>query len=610
MNKKKIIASVLSLALVLGSFAACGNSSTPGKKNEKEFKDSPDSVTIIDEKMKTTAADVTAITAGVDKNGKVVDDKGITDISGHKIYSTGEKDNVGQTIYTTGKKASNGKTLYTKNTKDSFGKQIYYTGEYDKTGKLKLYTTTEKPDYTSNEKPTKPVPTTTTTTTTIGYKTTSNLTIKDAKLNYTKYFGGTGLDTYRAITPCKDGGYVAVCYTDSKNGSLDGANKEWGGSVAAVKYTAAGEQVWKYVLGGNGEIMAEDVAELKDGSLVIVGSTAAKNTDAPVRTQTVSTIIIRLNKDGSLLWMYSFPGDKEQKADYASSVAATPDGGFVVGGKANSTAGLFSGGKASTAYLFKFDKNCNVKWRKTLAGSKSNNFSGVAVAKNGDIYAACTTTSTDDDFAGLINGKSYAKNTVLLKFDKNGNMKWSKNLDGTGNSEIDKLYATADGGCVAAGSYTIFKRADGIYRINYGDSDGYAIRYDADGNVCWAHNYGGSKADYILGIAEIDNGFALVGRTQSDDYSFQGYTHGGEEDGFVMLINENGEVCTTYLLDGTKGDSAMCVCPLNDGTFVAAGYTKSSDNVFAGSKASGQAMAFVSNFSAITEEKTEGTAKK
>lgn len=610
MNKKKIIASVLSLVLITGTFASCGNASTPGKKNDKELEKSPEAVTIIAEKEKTTAADVTAITAAVDPSGKVLDNKGITDISGHKVYSTGQKDNGGRLIYTTGKKASNGKILYTKNTKDSFGKQIYYTGAYGTDGKLYINPTTEVPDYTTNDKPSKVYNTTNTTTTTKGYKTTSKLVPADAAKNYIKYFGGTGLDIFRAITPCKDGGYAAAAYTNSKNGSLDGVNKDWAGSAAIVKYSAKGDQTWKYVLGGDGEIMPEGVTELKDGSIVAVGSTSATDTAAPLNCKLVSTFIVRLDKDGKLIWMYTFPGDEEQEGDYATSVAATPDGGFVVGGKSNSTAGFFNGGKASTAYLFKFDKNCNVKWRKTLAGSKSNHFDGLSVADNGDIYTTCITTSSDDDFAGLIKGQSYTNNTVLMKFSKNGDLKWSKNLDSTGNSELDSVYATADGGCVVAGSYKVYKRADGIYTSTYGKSDGFVIRYDADGSVCWAHHYGGANDDTVTGITAIDNGFAITGKTKSVDRDFQGYVHGGDTDSFVMLLDELGNVCAVYLLDGSKTDTSMCICTLGDGTVTMAGSTMSPDNEFKGSGTNGQAIAYAANFSIKTAEKTEKPAKK
>lgn len=594
MNKKKIIASVLSLVLVVSSFAACGNADTPGKKNEDELGKAAEGIAVIDEKQKTTLPEVTAITAGVDKDGKVVDKEGIIDESGHRIFATGEVDNKGMKIYSTGKFATNGRLIYTKNTVDSFGKQLYYTGFY-KDGKLMLSPTAEKPDYSTNEKPNKYAVPTTTTTTTIGYKNKANFTITDAKSNYIKYFGGSGMDFYRAVTECKDGGFVAACYTTSVNGDLQGASKDWSGHLALVKYNAAGEQVWKYVNGGNGEIILEDVTELKDGTIVAVGSTAAKDLEgAPLNSNLISTLIIRLAKDGTLMWMYTFPGDKEQTGDFANCVDATPDGGFIVGGKANSTAGFFNGGSESVAYLFKFDKNCNLKWRRTLSGSKSNTFDSVSVAPNGDVYATCVTTSTDGDFSALIKGKDFAKNTILVKLNKNGDLKWSKNLDGTGNSEFKSVCATSDG-CVVAGSYSVYKRADGIYSMTYGKSDGYVIRYDSDGKVCWARNFGGSDADAIQSITQIDGGFMVAGATRSVDYDFQGYKHGGEEDGFVMILNDSGERCTTYLLDGKLADNVLGLCTLEDGSVIAAGWTNSNNNTFIGSGATNMAKSFVIN---------------
>lgn len=603
MNNKKIIAFALSLVLVAGAFTSCGNSSTPGKKNDDELTKAPEGIAIISDEEKTKAPDVTAITAGVDKDGKVVDKEGIIDVSGHRIYSTGEKDNKGVLIYTTGKKASNGKILYTKNTKDSFGKQIYYTGEY-KDGKLQLYVTTEKPDYTTNNRPSKYSPSSDkpTTTTTKGYKSTSNLKVTGATTEYVKFFGGTGMDFYRGLTECKDGGYAALCYSTSFNGSFDGLSKEFAGHAAVVKYDANGKELWKYVAGGDGEIFPECIDELKDGSIVMVGSTSAKDTDAPLNSKTISTLIIRLSKDGKLIWMYSFPGDKNQEGDYASSIAATPDGGFVVGGQSNSTTGFFNGGSSSMAYLFKFDKNCNLKWRRTLSGSMANYFAAIDVADNGDIYASCLTTSNDGDFSTLIEGKAYTKNTVLIKLNKSGTLQWSKNLDCTGNSEYDSLVATDDG-CVIAGSYSIVGRADGIYSVSYGKSDANVIRYDSDGNVCWARNFGGSNDEYVHGLTKIDGGFAVAGTTKSTDFDMQGYPNKGEEDAFIIYLNEQGEKSAVVLLNGSKADSILQLATIKDGSVVAAGWTKSTDNSFKGSKAGNQYIAYVAKLKAITETK-------
>lgn len=606
-NKKQIIiiavaACIVIAGIVFGVLFANRNAKVPGKKNSDDISKAPGAIEIIGEDDKTTAPDVTAITAGVDGNGKVVDSEGIIDVSGHRIYATGEKNNSGEIIYTTGKKASNGLILYTLNKTDSLGNQIYYTGVY-KDGKLQLSNTAEKPDYTTNEKPKKYDSTPATTSTTAGYKGTSKLEITGAKYEYFKYFGGSGVDTFRSASECKDGGFVAVCLSQSYNGDFEGTSKDWNVHSAIVKYDATGKQAWKYIIGGDGMISLEDAVELKDGTVVAVGSTSATDTQAPLNSKLTSSIIIRLDKNGKLMWMYSFPGAKDQEGDFASSVAATPDGGFVVGGKAVSTGGFFAGETKNKAYLFKFDKNCNVKWRRTLTGSMSNNFEAVSVADNGDIYATCITTSTDGDFSALVKGKApTAKNTVLVKLDKNGDLKWSKNLDGSGNSEFKSVCATADGGCVVAGSYTLSGRADGIYNLSYGKSDGYVIRYDSKGNVCWARNFGGSQNDYLFGITEVDGGFAITGNTKSVDYNFQGCGNSGEQDAFVMYINESGEFSCVEMIDGKGADEGLGICTLTDGNIAIAGTTKSADGAFTGSGAGNQFKGFVAKYKTTTKD--------
>ena len=153
MNKYKIIALLLILALSVCSLAACGNSATPGEKNDKLISETPDDLDIVDDELKKGAEEVTAITGATDINGKVTDSTGIIDKAGHRIYSTGLKDSYSKTIYTTGKKDSKGNILYTKNEVDTFGDMIYYTGKI-KDGKLELEQTNETPDYSSNKTPT------------------------------------------------------------------------------------------------------------------------------------------------------------------------------------------------------------------------------------------------------------------------------------------------------------------------------------------------------------------------------------------------------------------------------------------------------------------------
>lgn len=601
MNKYKIIALLLVLAMSLCLFSACGDSATPGEKNDKLISETPDDLDIVDDELKKGAEEVTAITGATDPNGKVTDATGIVDKAGHRIYSTGLKDNYGKTIYTTGKKDSKGNILYTKNETDTFGDMIYYTGKY-KDGKLELEQTNESPDYSSNETPTtKASAAKITTSTTVGVKKPSKESVDEAKCEYTKFFGGSGLDAFRDIIGCKDGGFVAAGISASKDGDYKGVSGEWEMQhTSLVKYSSDGKVEWKYITGGNSQVNFNDVIELKDGTIVAAGQTAATSGDVVKTASTNSAFIVRLKADGTFMWKYVFPSDASSTGEYISSLAATPDGGFVAGGKAISESGFFTGTQkgGTKAFIFKFDKNGNIKWRKVLQGSKSNIISALAVNSDGDIYATCLTMSTDGDFSGIRFNKIRTENTVLLKLNKKGNLDWAEYLQGSGKSEFNALAVTDDGGCVVGGTFTIYKRADGIYTMNYGKRDGYVLRYNSKGQVCWSRLIGGADDDSVLGIACIKGGFAVVGQSKSSTEDFQGYKVGGGSDGYILYLNDEGKTTATVRLNGAQDDSAMDVAVLSDGSIAIAGWTKSDDQAFNGSNTKKQYMGYVSRYTA------------
>ncbi len=601
MNKYKIIALLLVLAMSLCLFSACGDSATPGEKNDKLISETPDDLDIVDDELKKGAEEVTAITGATDPNGKVTDATGIVDKAGHRIYSTGLKDNYGKTIYTTGKKDSKGNILYTKNETDTFGDMIYYTGKY-KDGKLELEQTNESPDYSSNETPTtKASAAKITTSTTVGVKKPSKESVDEAKCEYTKFFGGSGLDAFRDIIGCKDGGFVAAGISASKDGDYKGVSGEWEMQhTSLVKYSSDGKVEWKYITGGNSQVNFNDVIELKDGTIVAAGQTAATSGDVVKTASTNSAFIVRLKADGTFMWKYVFPSDASSTGEYISSLAATPDGGFVAGGKAISESGFFTGTQkgGTKAFIFKFDKSGNIKWRKVLQGSKSNIISALAVNSDGDIYATCVTMSTDGDFSGIRFNKIRTENTVLLKLNKKGDLDWAEYLQGSGKSEFNTLAVTDDGGCVVGGTFTIYKRADGIYTMNYGKRDGYVLRYNSKGQVCWSRLIGGADDDSVLGIACIKGGFAVVGQSKSSTEDFQGYKVGGGSDGYILYLNDEGKTTATVRLNGAQDDSAMDVAVLSDGSIAIAGWTKSDDQAFNGSNAKKQYMGYVSRYTA------------
>lgn len=588
-NKKLIIIIAAVVAVVIAAiFGIMALIPENSPSNDKAKNSSPDVITL-DEKE---VVEVTAIT-GTDK-----DKKGIIDKEGHRIYDTGYKNKNGYTIYTTGKKDAKGNVLYTLNTTDDVGKLIYYTGKVVG-GEMELTKTNNIPDYTSNKNSSLTNGSRYSTTKTIEYKADKDEVVAESAASKSViYSGGANEDLFNKIIAVK-GGYIAVGNSNSKNGIYSKADASWKDFFGSVsKIGEDGKFKWTYVTGGDKLVAFYDAAELKDGSIVAVGLTTATEGKAVKSGISNASLIVKLDKNGNEVWSYSFPCSEDENGDEARSVAATPDGGFVVGGEADCSTGFFKDAEGQyKAYIFKFDKKGNIEWKKILSGSRDNTITALAVNDDGKIFATCVTYSYDGNFAYLAEYKTNNNNpnTVVLKLDKKGNLEWSETLAGWGRSEFDSIAVTPDDGCIIGGTMSIVKRANGSFSQCYGSSDGYVIRYNKDGKVYWAHNIGGTEADSIKDIAYSDQGIVVVGTTYSTNYDFAGLISAGKREGFVTVLNNSGNLMFSNLLGGSEDDTANSVCATEKG-FAVAGYTTSSDGFFKDSNANKKAEAYVTEF--------------
>lgn len=562
--------------------------------NNKSTGSSPEVITLPGEDR----VDVTAIT------GTAKDKKGITDKEGHKVYDTGYKDKNGRVIYTTGKKDANGNVLYTLNRTNDVGKLIYYTGKVVG-DKLEITKTNAIPDYTTDKNSTLTDGLRYTKSQTIKYEGPKDESVAKAiSRKWISYSNGSNEDLFKKVIAV-NGGFVAVGNSNSKDGIYSKAKSSWKTFYGVIsKFDNDGKFLWSYVTGGDGLVLFNDVAELKDGSIVAVGSTSATDTDAPRTGLSSASLIVKLDKNGNLLWSYAFPCNEEENGDIAYSVAATPDGGFVVGGEANSTTGFFKNADGEyKAYIFKFDKKGSVEWKKVLSGSKANKITALDTNKKGEIFATCVTNSYDGNFASLAEYKvtNNNPNTVVMKLNKKGDLIWSSNLAGWGRSEFNSIAATEDGGCVTGGTMSIIKRASGSFEHCYGVTDGYVVRFAEDGKAYWAHNIGGTEADKIEDVAVTSRGIVVTGSTKSDNYTFAGLITAGERDGFVTVLNNAGDIMFSNIIGGKLDDTINSITPSENG-FVIAGFTTSSDGVFKDSNANKLAQAFVSAYDFNSEK--------
>ena len=423
---------------------------------------------------------------------------------------------------------------------------------------------------------------------------TTRADVSDLSPNWTKTGGSSAGSTFMDNASTADGGIVTVGFTYE---FIDGSIKDYTSGIVA-KYSDKGKLEWSKVIGGtatprNGlsvkaKTSFENVAVLSDGSILVVGETRAEDIAAPSEYKcagTVEGIVVKLNSKGDVVWTKLYGGSK---GDMVHSVKATPDGGFVIGGKAESTDYDLKdlGSQVYKAFVFKCDANGNIQWRQALSGSKHNTVEDLEVSPSGEIYADMACYSGDGEFADVEGTESIKRTTVIAKFSPNGNLLWKKGLYDTGVTNLYAMTLAHDGGVVVAGNYSVPVSGtgegtlfEGIYNGGTaGTMDGATAKIKADGTIGWVKTIVGFEHDFVTGIVAIPGGYAVSGYSKSTNRDFK-LTNIGDFDSFVYTLSTSGRLETIYGFGGSMTDNPRGLCTDGKSIYVC-GSTNSSDGMF------------------------------
>lgn len=151
----------------------------------------------------------------------------------------------------------------------------------------------------------------------------------DGNKVWDRTFGGPKADLGQSLHAVADGGLIVIGHTGSKGaGEADG----W-----IMKLAADGALVWEKTIGTPDYEWLMDGAVLKDGSIIAVGSTR------PQKGGEKSAFIVRLDKDGTVLWQQRIGG---KGSAVFNAVALLADGRLTIGGS------IAKDGKGNEAWLF------------------------------------------------------------------------------------------------------------------------------------------------------------------------------------------------------------------------------------------------------------------
>ena len=249
--------------------------------------------------------------------------------------------------------------------------------------------------------------------------------------------------------------------------------------------------------------------------------------------------------------------------DIANAVAVDGAGNAYVAGVTGG--GLDANPPASyrDMFLVKYDTNGNEKWTRQLDGSKTTVANGVAVRAGTGAYVAGTTNHAFD-------GNTYADHSdaFLVKYSEDGVKEWSREFGTIGDEEAFAV-ATDNGGNVLVAGYVLVGSLDG--NPNAGGKDAFVAKYSASGDRLWIRQLGSTGDDEAHAVAVDDaNNAYVVGYTTG---GLEGETNAGATDVFVAKYDSTGARIWTRQLGGSRQDEALGVTVSGPNTITIAGRT-------------------------------------
>ncbi len=220
--------------------------------------------------------------------------------------------------------------------------------------------------------------------------------------------------------------------------------------------------------------------------------------------------VVRIDETGHTLWIQTYGGNRE---DELTTVKATQDGGFVIGGRSNSS---ISGDKSEYTkgeydfWVLKVDKDGMVEWDRTYGGVEKDNLIAIEEMADGVVVLA---------------GYSDSRSMIFQDRQSDFLVIW---IDGSGNSLCEFRYGTKgkdiltsatileDQGIVLGGYSSLKSDSEFDYNL---------VKIDRFGSAVWEKNMGNASDEFLSGLtglgSENDGGFILYGEGNAGSWTMK-----------------------------------------------------------------------------------------
>ncbi len=343
---------------------------------------------------------------------------------------------------------------------------------------------------------------------------------------FEKTYGTKENDTARSVIALKDG-FLIVGSTHSY--------RERRSDLYVVAIDQQGKKRWSRAIGGRDDEEGRAVIETQDGYLV-VGTTESFGSDRS------SIYTVKLDKQGNAQWQNAY-WSKDDSYYYGTGVAVTSSGYKVVGWEHK----LEFFDSEVFGYVVDTDREGEQRRIRRYGGEDDDMFYDILKSDTGYLLVGASESLRDD----------YGLDGYAVMIDEKGKVLWQQ-IYGWGYDE--HLYAAApapDGGFMLVG----------ITKSNRDKRDEvYVVRIDKEGRQLWQNTYGGRYDETGYDIVADGDGYVIVGFTETD-------TH-GREDLYLLKIDDKGRVIWERNYGGRSSDVGYGIARTEDG-YIVVGETES-----------------------------------
>jgi hypothetical protein len=309
-------------------------------------------------------------------------------------------------------------------------------------------------------------------------------------------------------------------------GALSAPTLQVNGKPTSVNVSPA-SVVWAKVFGGAEDDRLFFALPAGDGYLV-AGSTRS------IVPNTMVGWAICIGSDGNAVWNQTYLLGSGVELRYAINLT---NGFLLIGNEYLADGGI-------RGLVMKIDDLGTVLWQTILGSNQTDTlYSGFAVP-GGFVVVGYTSSN------GGAQPQAWA-----VKVDNDGNQVWSKTYNFAQDTVAKAGVLAPDGGYVVAG-YTD-PRSEGIY-------DFLLLKLDTDGNLVWNCTYGSSGSQEAKSITLAQDGYVIVGDTQSEGTNIHAW---------VVKVNFNGAIQWAEVVGGKDADSPAYVTGSPDGGYLVTGFT-------------------------------------